>query len=137
MQASFLFDVYRQQVEAMQNLTSASLSGFERAQQAALSSYRRVVDQQLQTAGRVGEQATSIEVDPEQMRPAVSRLIEAQHDFISALAETQRRCVEAITPEREAQNGATSAYFNTVRESIEQWQRWTEQLLRTAREQTE
>jgi hypothetical protein len=137
MNASFLFDIYRQQFETMQNLTSASLSGFERAQQAALSSYRKVLDHQFDTAGRVSEQAASIALDPDKVRPAMTGIMDAQRDLMSAVTETQRRCLEAITPTEQAQSGGRAAYFDTMRESIEQWQRWTEQVLNTAREQTE
>jgi Phasin protein len=137
MNAMMLFDIQRRQVEAMQNLLSASLSGAERAQQSMLSTFRRVMSQQFETAGRVSERAASVALDPEQVRPAMTGIIEAQRDLMSAMTETQRRVMEAITPEDFGGNGGASAYFETVRQSIDQWQRWTEQVLRTAREQTD
>ncbi len=136
MQASALFDIYQRQLQAMQALTAASLSGLERSQQAAISTVREVLSQQCDVAGRVTDQATSIALDPERVRPALDGIMQAQRDMMNAVAETQRRCMQALTPEPvSAQDG--SAWFDSMRQSIDQWQRWSEQVLGVAREQTE
>ena len=136
MQASALFDIYQRQLQAFRTLTSASLSGFERTQQAALSTVREMLSQQCDVAGRVTDQAATIAMDPERVRPALDGILQAQRDMMTALADTQRRCMQVLTPEPMApQDGAE--WFDGMRRSIDQWQRWSEQVMGIAREQGE
>ena len=136
MQASALFDIYQRQLQAMQALASASLSGFERTQQAALSTMREVLNQQCDVAGRVTDQATTIAMDPERVRPAIDGIMQAQRDLMNAVTETQRRCMQALTPES-IDTRDSSAWFEGLRQSVDQWQRWSEQIMSVTREQSE
>lgn len=135
MQAS-VFDIYQRQLEAMQALTSASLSGFERAQQAAMSSAREMLRHQADVAGRVTQETATIAMDPERIKPALDGIMQAQRDVMAAVSETQQRCLKALTPDQvSSQDGA--AWFDGVRKSVDQWQRWSEQMMTIAREQSD
>lgn len=138
MTASFI-EMYRQQMSGIHHLTTASLSGIERAQQTALDATRQVVDQQLNMAGRVANQASQAVLDPEQVRPAVEGMMRAQRDMAQALTDTQRRCVEALSTQDgdQQQQAPFTQYADAMQQTIQQWQRFTEQLFNVAREQTE
>jgi gas vesicle protein len=134
-----MLQMYRQQLDAMQTMASASLSGFERAQQSALEICKQAVGQQLDAMGRVNEQTTQTVLDPQQARPAVEGMIRAQRDIVQAMAETQRRIIDSITATGNGQQAGdlTTNYIDTVRCSIDQWQQFAQQLFQVAREKTE
>lgn len=136
---STMIQMYRQQLDAMQNMTSASLSGFERAQQSALEIYKQALGQQLDVMGRVNDQTTQAVLDPQQARPAVEGMIRAQRDMVQAMTETQRRIVDSFTVQGNGQQTGdlAASYMDTVRRSIDQWQQFAQQLFQVAREQTE
>ncbi len=134
-----MIQMYRQQLDTMQTMASASLSGFERAQQSALEIYKQALGQQLDVMGRVNEQTTQAVLDPQQARPAVEGMIRAQRDIVQAMTETQRRIVDSFTANGNQQQAGdlTTSYIDTVRRSIDQWQQFAQQLFQVAREQTE
>jgi hypothetical protein len=138
MTASFI-EMYRQQMSGLHHFTTASISGIERAQQTALDATRQVVDQQLNIVGRVADQASQAVLDPDQVRPAVEGMMRAQRDMAQALTDTQRRCVEALSTQNgdQQQQAPFTQYADAMQQTIQQWQRFTEQLFNVAREQTE
>jgi hypothetical protein len=136
-----MINLYRQQFESFQNVASASLSGIERAQQSALESYRQALCQQMDLASRAASQASQAMLDPEAVRPAVEGMIKAQRDLAQAVTDTQQRMAEAVSREANAdQSGPAnlaSSYADMLRDSVDQWQRWTQQVFQVAREQAE
>lgn len=137
MTATFI-DMYRQQLGGMHQLTTASISGLERAQQCALQMARQVLDQQLDAVGRAASHASQAMLDPEQVRPAVENMMRTQRDLAQAVSETQRRCVDAVTGQASQQDGTSVGQVtDAMQQTLQQWQRWTEQLFSVTREQTE
>ena len=137
MTATFI-DMYRQQIGGMHQLTTASISGLERAQQCALQMTRQMLDQQLDAVGRATSQASQAILDPEQVRPVVENMMRTQRDLAQAVSETQRRCVDAVTGQSSQQDGTSVGQVtDAMQQTLQQWQRWTEQLFSVTREQTE
>lgn len=136
---SAMIQLYRQQLGNLQDAAAASLSGLERAQQCTLEIYRQAVGQQLDVFGRVNEQATQVVLDPQQARPTVEGMMRAQRDLVQAMSDTQRRVFESITSVGvgEQAGDLTNNYIETMRQSIDQWQQFAQQLFQLAREQTE
>ncbi len=134
-----MIQMYRQQIDTMQTMASASLSGFERAQQSALEIYKQALGQQLDVLGRVNEQTQQTVLDPQQARPAVEGMIRAQRDMVQAMSETQRRIVDSFATTGNGQQAGdlTTSYIDTVRRSLDQWQQFAQQLFQVARDQTE
>lgn len=136
---SSMINLYRQQLDSMQNLAAASLSGFERAQQCSIEICRQAVGQQLDVLGRVNEQTQQAVLDPQQARPALEGMLRAQREMVQAMSDTQRRIVESLTSNGDGQQmgDLTTNYIDSVRQSIDQWQQFAQQLFQVAREQTE
>jgi hypothetical protein len=138
---SSMLNLYRQQFESFQHIASASLSGIERAQQSALETYRQALGQQIELASRASSQATQAVLDPEAVRPAVEGIIKAQRDFAQAVTDTQQRVAQVVSREASSdQSGPAnlaSSYADLLRDSVDQWQRWTQQVFQVAREQAE
>lgn len=136
---SAMIQMYRQQLDSMQEMAAASLSGFERAQQCSIEMYRQAMGQQLDVLGRVNDQASQVVLDPEQARPALEGMLRAQREMVQALSDTQRRVIESFTAGTDGQQvgDVTTSYIDTMRQSIDQWQRFAQQLFQVAREQTE
>ncbi len=132
-----IVSAYRRQFDALQDLTAASLSGFERAQQSCLEMCRHAVGQQIDVASRINDRATETLLDPEQARPALEGLMRAQREMVQALTETQRRMIDSITPNGEDQSNIASTFADVSRQQIDQWQRFMQQFFQMARDQTE
>jgi hypothetical protein len=138
--AAWMTDFYRMQVESVQDLTSASLEGFERMQQVALQALRQQMDDQLRLLGAVTSRSTEAMVDPQIARPAVDRVFDMQRQLADAVVRTNQRVISAVSPATrnggEAQLDRRGDPFALMyANALEQWQQMAHRMLDVMQQQ--
>jgi hypothetical protein len=137
---AWMADFYRMQVESVQDLTSASMEGFERMQQVALQTLRQQMDDQLRLISAVTSRSTEAMVDPQIARPAVDRVFDMQRQFADAVVQTNQRVMSAVSPairrNGEANAGSGEEAFTAMYASaLEQWQQMAHRMLDAMQQQ--
>jgi hypothetical protein len=135
---------YRAQVESAQDLTSASMEGFERIQQLALQAMRQQIDNQFRLVNTVAARSAEAVVDPELARPALDRMIDVQRQMADAFVRTNQRVLNAVgsSAQRTVETGSsvggngsqqqfgdTDGYATVVQTALQQWQDLTNRML--------
>ncbi len=133
---------YKAQVESAQDLTSASMEGFERIQQLALQALRQQIDNQFRLVNTVAARSAEAVVDPEIARPALDRMIDVQRQIADTFVRTNQRVLSAVgsSAQRTVEHGTSisngtqqptdvdgySAMFQTM---LQQWQDLSNRML--------
>lgn len=134
---------YRAQVESAQDLTSASMEGFERIQQLALQAMRQQIDNQFRLANTVAARSAEAIVDPELARPALERMIDVQRQMADTFVRTNQRLLSAVgsSAQRTVEHGTAisgngnqqpadvEGYSSMVQTAFQQWQELTNRML--------
>jgi hypothetical protein len=134
---------YRAQVESAQDLTAASMEGFERIQQLALQALRQQIDTQFRLVNTVAARSAEAVVDPELARPALDRMIDVQRQMADTIVRTNHRVLLAVgsSAQRTVEQGAsiarngdqpsldTDGYSGLVLTAFQQWQELTNRML--------
>ena len=139
---------YRTQFESAQDLTSASMEGFERIQQLAMQAVRQQFDDQLRLVDAMASRSAQVIVDPEFARPAIERIIDVQRQMADAVVQTNQRVLSAVSSsaQRTAEQGASLAvlpehraeaegYPTMVHAALQQWQQMANRMLDVFQEQ--
>jgi hypothetical protein len=136
-------DFYRAQVESAQDLTSASMEGFERIQQLAMQALRQQIDSQFRLVNTVAARSAEAVVDPEIARPALDRMIDVHREMADAFVRTNQRVLSAVgsSAQRTVEHGAavagnggpsiadTDGYGEMMRTAFQQWQELSNRML--------
>lgn len=133
---------YRAQVESAQDLTSASMEGFERMQQLALQAVRQQLDNQFRLVNTVAARSAEAVVDPEIARPAFERMIDVQRQMADTFVRTNQRVLSAVgsSAQRSVEQGTavggngekegeTDGYTAMMQTAVQQWQELTNRML--------
>lgn len=134
---------YRAQVESAQDLTSASMEGFERIQQLALQAMRQQIDNQFRLANTVAARSAEAIVDPELARPALERMIDVQRQMADTFVRTNQRVLSAVgsSAQRTVEHGTAlsgngnqqptdvEGYSSMVQTALQQWQEMSNRML--------
>jgi phasin family protein len=134
---------YRAQVESAQDLTSASMEGFERIQQLALQAMRQQIDNQFRLVNTVAARSAEAVVDPELARPALDRMIDVQRQLADTFVRTNQRVLSAVTSsaQRTVEHGTAlsgngdqqptdvQGYSSMVQTAFQQWQELSNRML--------
>ena len=134
---------YRAQVESAQDLTSASMEGFERIQQLALQAVRQQIDDQFRLMNTVAARSAEAVVDPEIARPALDRMIDVQRQIADTFVRTNQRVLSAVnsSAQRSVETGSAvsgsggqpiadvDGYSAMVQTAFQQWQELTNRML--------
>jgi hypothetical protein len=143
---------YRAQVESAQDLTAASMEGFERIQQLALQALRQQIDTQFRLVNTVAARSAEAVVDPELARPALDRMIDVQRQMADAIVRTNQRVLSAVgsSAQRTVEQGASIAgssgeqpgadadgYSAMMLTAFQQWQELTNRMLDAFQQQFE
>ena len=134
---------YKAQVESAQDMTSASMEGFERIQQLALQALRQQIDNQFRLVNTVAARSAEAVVDPELARPALERMIDVQRQIADTFVRTNQRVLSAVgtSAQRTVEQGNaigsdgnqqasdTDGYAAMVQTAVQQWQELTNRLL--------
>ena len=133
---------YRAQVESAQDLTSASMEGFERMQQLALQAVRQQLDNQFRIVNTVAARSAEAVVDPEIARPAFERMIDVQRQMADTFVRTNQRVLSAVgsSAQRSVEQGTavggngekdseTDGYTAMMQTAVQQWQELTNRML--------
>jgi phasin family protein len=129
---------YTAQVESAQDLTAASMEGFERIQQLALQALRQQLDNQFRLVSTVTSRSAEALVDPEVARPAFDRMIELQRQLADAVVRTNQRMLSAVgvSAQRGVEQGARghedaidADYSALATTALQQWQELTHRML--------
>lgn len=142
---------YRAQVESAQDLTAASMEGFERIQQLALQALRQQIDTQFRLVNNVAARSAEAVVDPELARPALDRMIDVQRQMSDAIVRTNQRVLSAVgsSAQRTVEQGASIAgsgeqpspdadgYSAMMLTAFQQWQELTNRMLDAFQQQFE
>jgi phasin family protein len=133
---------YRAQVESAQDLTSASMEGFERIQQLSLQAWRQQLDNQFRLVNTVASRSAEAIVDPEIARPALDRMIDVQRQMADTFVRTNQRVLSAVnssaqrTVEGASQTGngpqdrdIGEDYTVMVQTALQQWQELANRML--------
>lgn len=139
---------YRTQFESAQDLTSASMEGFERIQQLAMQAVRQQFDDQLRLVDAMASRSAQVIVDPEFARPAIERIIDVQRQMADAVMQTNQRVLSAVSSsaQRTAEQGASLAvlpehraeaegYPTMFHAALQQWQQMANRMLDVFQEQ--
>lgn len=134
-------DFYKAQVESAQDVTSASMEGFERIQQLALQALRQQIDNQFRLVNTVAARSAEAVVDPELARPALDRMIDVQRQLADTFVRTNQRVLSAVnsSAQRTVEQGtaitgnapqqADTDYTAMVQGALQQWQELTNRML--------
>src|SRR5512145_846781 len=134
-------DFYKAQVESAQDVTSASMEGFERIQQLALQALRQQIDNQFRLVNTVAARSAEAVVDPELARPALDRMIDVQRQLADTFVRTNQRVLSAVnsSAQRTVEQGtaitgnapqqADTDYTAMVQGALQQWQELTNRVL--------
>lgn len=134
---------YKAQVESAQDLTSASMEGFERIQQLALQALRQQIDNQFRLVNTVAARSAEAVVDPELARPAMERMIDVQRQMADTFVRTNQRVLNAVgsSAQRSVEQGSAlsgnsnqqpaeiDGYSAMVQTAVQQWQELTNRML--------
>jgi phasin family protein len=129
---------YRAQVESAQDLTAASMEGFERIQQLTLQALREQIDNQFRLASTVTSRSAEALVDPQIARPAFDRVIELQRQFADTVVRTNQRMLSAVgvsaqrgveQGSRLPDDGVDVDYAALATTALQQWQELTHRML--------
>ena len=134
---------YRAQFESAQDLTSASMEGFERSQQLALQALRQQIDNQFRLANTVAARSAEAVVDPELARPALDRMIDVQRQMADTIVRTNQRVLNAVgsSAQRTVDQGAAvggnggpalpdgDGYTEMMHTAFQQWHELTTRML--------
>lgn len=134
---------YKAQVESAQDLTAASMEGFERIQQLALQALRQQIDTQFRLVNTVAARSAEAVVDPELARPALEQMIDVQRQIADTFVRTNQRVLSAVgssvqqTVEQGStiggnagrQDEATDGYAAMMQTALEQWQELSNRML--------
>ncbi|MGZ8274423.1 MAG: phasin family protein, partial [Burkholderiaceae bacterium] len=134
---------YKAQVETAQDLTSASMEGFERIQQLAVQAMRQQIDNQFRMANTVAARSAEAIVDPEIARPALDRMIDVQRQMADTFVRTNQRVLSAVgsSAQRTVEQGTAlsgsgnqqptdvEGYSSMVQTAFQQWQELTNRML--------
>lgn len=134
---------YKAQVESAQDMTSASMEGFERIQQLALQAMRQQIDNQFRLANTVAARSAEAIVDPELARPALDRMIDVQRQMADTFVRTNQRVLSAVgsSAQRTVEQGTAlsgngsqqptdvEGYSSMVQTAFQQWQELTNRML--------
>jgi len=140
---------YRAQVESAQDLTTASMEGFERIQQLALQALRQQIDSQFRLVNTVASRSAEAIVDPELARPALDRMIDVQRQMADTFVRTNQRVMSAVSSsaQRTVETGAAfggngspaigggDEYSAMVQSAMQQWQELTNRMLEVFQQQ--
>ena len=133
---------YRAQVESAQDLTTASMEGFERIQQLALQALRQQIDNQFRLVNTVTSRSAEAMVDPELARPALDRMIDVQRQMADTFVRTNQRVLSAVnsSAQRTVETGVSfggngaqapgngDEYSAMVQTALQQWQELTNRM---------
>lgn len=141
--AGWMADVYRVQIESVQDLTTASLEGFERVQQLGLQAMRQQLDDQLRIMSAVTARSAEAMADPQVARPAVDRLFGVQRQIADAMVQTNQRVLSAVNPAAgragtsagSEARGAFDAFSSVFDNALQQWHQVTSRMLDVMQEQ--
>jgi phasin family protein len=129
---------YRSQVESAQDLTAASMEGFERLQQLTLQAMRQQIDNQFRLMSTVTSRSAEALVDPEIARPAFDRVIELQRQLADTVVRTNQRMLSAVgvsaqrgmeQGSRLPEDGVDIDYSALATTALQQWQELTHRML--------
>jgi len=134
---------YKAQVESAQDLTSASMEGFERFQQLALQAVRQQLDHQFRLVNTIAARSAEAVVDPELARPALDRMIDVQRQIADTFVRTNQRVLSAVgsSAQRTVEQGGSiggdgnqpmsdvDAYSTMFQTALQQWQELTNRML--------
>ena len=134
---------YKAQVESAQDLTSASMEGFERIQQLAVQAMRQQIDNQFRLANTVAARSAEAIVDPELARPALERMIDVQRQMADTFVRTNQRVLSAVgsSAQRTVEQGTAlsgngnqqptdiEGYSSMVQTAFQQWQEMSNRML--------
>lgn len=129
---------YRAQVESAQDLTAASMEGFERLQQLTLQALREQLDNQFRLVGTVTSRSAEALVDPEIARPAFDRMIDLQRQMADTVVRTNQRVLSAVgvSAQRGVEQGSRvpddagdADYMALATTALQQWQELTHRML--------
>jgi phasin family protein len=129
---------YRAQVESAQDLTAASMEGFERIHQLTLQALRQQLDNQFRLVSNVTTRSAEALVDPELARPAFDRMIELQRQLADAVVRTNQRVLSAVgvSAQRGVEQGTRTQddaidadYGALATSALQQWQELTHRML--------
>jgi hypothetical protein len=139
---------YKAQFESAQDLTSASMEGFERIQQLAVQAWRQQLDNQLRLVNSVASRSAEAISDPELARPALDRMIDVQRQLADTVVRTNQRVLSAVTnsAQRTAEQGAAlsangdaaadgDGYTAMMQTALQQWQELTNRMLDVMQQQ--
>lgn len=144
----WLTGFYRAQFANAQDLTSASIEGFERIQQLAMQAVRQQLDDQLRLVNAMASRSADVITDPEFARPALERIIDIQRQMADAVVQTNQRVLSAVSSsaQRTAGQGASLAvlpehrtgsdeYPTMFHAALQQWQQMANRMLDVFQEQ--
>lgn len=134
---------YKAQVETAQDLTSASMEGFERIQQLALQAMRQQIDNHFRLVNTVAARSAEAVVDPELARPALDRMIDVQRQMADTFVRTNQRVLSAVgsSAQRTVEHGTAlsgngnqqptdlEGYSSMVQTAFQQWQELSNRML--------
>ena len=133
---------YKAQVESAQDLTSASMEGFERIQQLALQAVRQQLDNQFRLVNTIAARSAEAVVDPEIARPALDRMIDVQRQIADTVVRTNQRVLSAVgsSAQRTVEQGTSlsngrpqaadvDGYSTMFQTMVQQWQDLSNRML--------
>jgi phasin family protein len=141
-QSGSIAGFYKAQVESAQDLTSASMEGFERIQQLALQAVRQQLDNQFRLVNTIAARSAEAVVDPEIARPALDRMIDVQRQIADTVVRTNQRVLSAVgsSAQRTVEHGTSltnggpqptdvDGYSNMFQTMVQQWQELSNRML--------
>ena len=134
---------YKAQVESAQDLTAASMEGFERIQQLALQALREQIDTQFRLVNTVAARSAEAVVDPGLARPALERMIDVQRQIADTFVRTNQRVLSAVgsSVQQTVEQGSTiggnggredddtDGYAAMMQAALQQWQELSNRML--------